>query len=162
MEQFLPLTLRNYKRIKIQNDATRFIFNIYGQQKWEPITPFLKKLHFLPVKFRIKFKIALMVFKCINNIAPDYLSSLIMLRNPNRYSVRMDNDYYLLEMNSFANVKRVEGAFSYQAPEVWNNLPYEIRSLNELSKFKIALKTFYFKCAYLHDDNIQSGSTCLG
>ena len=57
-----------------------------------------EEITFSPVKFRIKFKIALMVFKCMNNIAPDYLSSLIKLRSPNKYSIRLDNEFYLLEI----------------------------------------------------------------
>ena len=101
-----------------------------------------------PLKFRIKLKIVLMVFKCMNNIAPDYLSSLIKLRSPNKYSVRLDNDFYLLEISSFAHLKRAEGAFSYQGPRIWNELPYEIRSLNELSIFKNELKTYHFNLAY--------------
>ena len=45
------LSCSNLQKLqKIQNDATRFIFNIKGKQKWEPITLYLKRLHFLPVK----------------------------------------------------------------------------------------------------------------
>ena len=58
---------------------------------YKALTPYLKKLHFLPVKIRIKFKITFMVFKCMNNIAPDYLSSLI------RYSII--NIVYGMTMN---------------------------------------------------------------
>ena len=111
------------------------------------------KLHFLPVDYRIKFKISLLVFKCINNIAPDYLATLIKLRNPSKYSVRLDDDYFLLEYVS-VNIKRSEGAFSYRAPKIWNKLPYELRSLNDLSKFKRSLKSYYFKAAYSKEMNI--------
>ena len=45
------LSCSNLQKLqKIQYDATRFIFNIKGKQKWEPITLYLKRLHFLPVK----------------------------------------------------------------------------------------------------------------
>ena len=104
------------------------------------------KLHFLPVTYRIQFKIALLVFKCLNNIAPVYLASLIKLRTPNVYNVRLDNDYFKLETTISTNIKRCEGAFSYQAPRIWNELPYQIRSLSELSKS--SLKTHYFNKAY--------------
>ena len=145
------LSCLNVQKLQtIQNDAVRFIFNIKGKDKWKSITPYLKRLNFLPVKFRIQYKIALMVFKCINNIAPDYLSSIIKFRSPNRYSMRMDNDFYLLEIVP-SETKRAKGAFSYQGPRVWNKLPYSIRLLNELSKFKTELKTHYFKLAYRCD-----------
>ena len=95
----------------------------------------------------------------MNNVAPVYLSSLIKLRTPNKYSVRLDNDYFKLESIPATNIKRCEGAFSYQAPLVWNELPYEIRSLNELSKFKRSLKTHYFNLAFKEFDvNTFDGS----
>ena len=84
----------------------------------------------------------------MNNIAPDYLSSLIKLRSPNKYNIWLDNDFYLLEISSFAHLKRAEGAFSYQGPRIWNELPYELRSLTELSILKTVLKTYYFNLAY--------------
>ena len=43
---------------------------------------FLKKFHFLPVKYRINFEIALLVFKCLKHCAPDYLQQLIALHKP--------------------------------------------------------------------------------
>ena len=89
-----------------------------------------------------------MVFKCINNLAPRYLSSLIKLRTANKYSVSLDSDYFLLETVASTNFKRTEGAFSYIAPRIWNDLPYELRSVSELSLFKSGLKTHYFKIAF--------------
>ena len=38
------------------------------------ITPLLVDLHWLPVKFRIEFKIPLIVFKIFKGLAPSYLS----------------------------------------------------------------------------------------
>ena len=119
------------------------IYDMKGKRKWEPITPYLQRLHFLPVLYRIKFKIALLTFKCINNMAPKYLSSLVKLRSVGRYSVRMDSDFYLLENVYLNNIKRTEGAFSFQAPRIWNQLPYEVRSISELTMFKSKLKTYY-------------------
>ena len=105
------------------------------------------KLHFLPVDYRIKFKISLLAMGSLH-----YLATLIKLRNTCKYSVRLD-DYFLLEYVS-VNIKRSEGAFSYQAPKIWNKLPYELRSLNDLSKFKRSLKSYYFKAAYSKEMNI--------
>ena len=38
--------------------------------------PLLKSLHWLPIKFRIQFKICTFVFRCLNDGQPFYLSSL--------------------------------------------------------------------------------------
>ena len=89
----------------------------------------------------------MMVFKCINNFAPEYLSELIKLRELGRHCVRLDNDYFMLEHVMNSNIKRAEGAFSLQAPKIWNDLPYDFRSvLNDLSVFKRKLKTHYGSC----------------
>jgi exonuclease III len=133
---------------KIQNNAVRFIFGIYGKDKWQSITPYLKELHFLPVRFRIKYKIVLLVFKCINNLAPSYLSELVNLRDTKRHSLRKDNDFYWLKVPSAPQFSRTEGAFSHCAPKLWNELPYEIRCLTEIDSFKKELKTHYFNIAF--------------
>ena len=112
--------------------------------------PYLKKLHFLPVKFRIQFKIALLVFKCINNIAPSYLQDLINIRDINIHSLRLDNDFYLLSEPSLPYLTKTYSAFSFIGPSVWNSLPYYIRCVSDLSEFKTSLKTFYFNKAF-HD-----------
>ncbi len=45
-------------------------------RKGAQITLVLKSLHWLPVYFRIDFMVLLMVFKCLNGLAPSYLSDL--------------------------------------------------------------------------------------
>ena len=137
-----------HKLQKIQNNAVRFIFGLYGKKLKEPITPYLKLLHFLPVKFRIKFKIALLVFKCINNLGPEYLKNLIQVREIKRRSSRLDDDFYLLKMPPKCNFSRSEAAFSHQGPLIWNELPFSIRSLTSLAEFKSSLKTHYFNKAF--------------
>ena len=77
---------------KIQNAAVRFIFNLHGNQKRLAVTPFLKDLHFLPVRYRIMFKTAMMVFKCLNNIAPIYLIDLLTPKIVSRYSSKIFAD----------------------------------------------------------------------
>jgi len=38
------------------------------------ITPILHRLHWLPVRQRVAFKLAVLVYKALNNRAPEYLS----------------------------------------------------------------------------------------
>ena len=63
----------------------------------QALSSYLKKLHFLPVQYRIKFKIGLLDFKCLNNMAPKYLQDLITLRQCKKVSSRLDDDYLLLD-----------------------------------------------------------------
>ncbi len=110
--------------------------------------PYLKLLHFLPVRFRIKFKISLLVFKCINTLAPGYLKDLIFLRKTRRRSSRLDDDFFLLSIPPRPNFSKSEGAFSYIGPKTWNELPIGIRSLNCICAFKKALKSHYFSIVF--------------
>ena len=61
---------------RIQNHAARVITKT---RKYDHITPVLKSLHWLPVHYRIIFKIALLVYKSINNLTPTYLKEMIVL-----------------------------------------------------------------------------------
>ena len=54
----------------VQNTATR-IFTL--TKKFDHITPVLIQLHWLPVHFRILFKVLLLVYKALNGMAPLYI-----------------------------------------------------------------------------------------
>ena len=84
---------------RIKNTAARLV--CYNP-KHEYITPTLIRLHWLPVKFRINFKIAMLVYKCIYNKAPKYLSSLIEFRKVSRYSLRSNEGILLLDNSAKA------------------------------------------------------------
>ena len=133
---------------KVQNASVRFIYGLYGNKKWQHISPFLKELHFLPVYYRICFKIATMVFKSLNNISPEYISDMISTTTENSHHTRINEDYFLLSRPPTTRYNKTNGAFSYSAPEVWNVLPYSIRSLTNLAAFKKVLKTHYFNQAF--------------
>ena len=122
--------------------AVRFIFNLTGKRRFLSITPFLEKLHFLPVYARIKFKLCLLVYKCVNGCAPQYLSDL--LTEKILFSIlRSANDYLLLDVKHVQS-RYGQSSFSYAAPYHWNNLPLDIRSSSSVDSFKCALKTFLF------------------
>ena len=133
---------------KVQNSAVRFVYGLYGKRRQEPIKPYLKELHFLPVYYRIRFKIALTVFKCINNLSPSYLSSMVSIRATSSHHVRRDNDYLLLANPPSPRLRVAHGAFSVTAPKVWNTLPYSLRSITNSDVFKKCLKTHLFAQAF--------------
>ena len=55
---------------RVQNAAARLIFQ---ETKYCHVRPLLYNLHWLPVEFRIDFKILLLTYKAINGLAPFYL-----------------------------------------------------------------------------------------
>ena len=65
----------------IQNKAARIITKT---RKYDHITPVLKSLHWLPVDQRITYKIALLVYKSLNDLSPPYLKNILQKYAPSR------------------------------------------------------------------------------
>ncbi len=65
----------------IQNAAARILTRT---RKSEHITPVLRSLHWLPVTFRIDFKVLLLVYKSLNGIGPKYMADILTEYKPNR------------------------------------------------------------------------------
>lgn len=63
----------------VQNYAARLIL---GGLKFHHTAPLLRELHWLPVKHRITFKLLLITFKALHNLAPCYISNLLHLYTP--------------------------------------------------------------------------------
>ena len=77
---------------KVLNAAARVICLI---PKFAHITPVLRELHWLPVKFGVEFKIAILVFKTLKGLAPQYLSEVLVVKPKTRYKL------YLLVYHRF-------------------------------------------------------------
>ena len=127
----------------IQNAAARVLT---GTRKRDHISPVLASLHWLPVKFRIEFKILLLTYKALHGQAPSYLKELIVPYYPTR-TLRSLNAG-LLVVPIVSKSRTGARAFSYQAPLQWNQLPVVVREADTLSTFKSRLKTFLFDKAY--------------
>ncbi len=89
------------------------------------ITPVLMYLHWLPIKFRVDFKIALLVYKALNGMAPQYIADMLSFKLEGRYHLRSD-DRFLLQIPR-TNAKTLgDKAFKHAAPTIWNSLPIYI------------------------------------
>jgi hypothetical protein len=113
-----------------------------GLRKFDHISGTLRKLHWLPVRHRITYKVALLVFKCLHELAPAYLAVDCQLTSmiSNRRHLRSSSTGVL----SAPRTRTAIGARSFAAigPVVWNNLPLEIRCLDSsVELFSKRLKT---------------------
>ena len=66
---------------RVQNIAARILT---GTRKYDHMTPVLYKLHWLPVKYRIEYKIILMTYRALNGLAPNCLQDLLQVYQPAR------------------------------------------------------------------------------
>jgi hypothetical protein len=132
------------KRLElIQNSAARLILK---KKKSDHASPLLKALHWLPIHYRIKFKINLLTYKALHGRAPAYMTELLEQYSPSR-TLRSSSKGLLKEKKSRLK-KAGDRAFSISAPKLWNNLPEDIVKCENVDLFKKALKTYYFKLAY--------------
>lgn len=112
---------------KVQNAAARVVLKL---RKRDPIRQEISKLHWLRVNERVLFKLLILTFKCIHNMAPVELQSLITFRN---------TDTCTLQLVFFDSVHG-RRSFKYASPRLWNSLPIEIRKISLLSNFKSKIK----------------------
>ena len=93
---------------------------------------------------RIIFKINLICFKILNNLAPGYLVDLIHVYEPARY-LRSSSDKGRLVIKPY-NLKTYGlRAFSVIAPILWNDMPIDIRSIDDVNKFKSKLILIFWE-----------------
>ena len=128
---------------RIQNASARVLLKV---PKHNHITQILCDLHWLPLQYRIMFKIVLLTFKCLIGKAPDYLRSFIKVYTPGR--CLRSNTGVLLDIPRLQTKTLGCRSFEYSAPFLWNNLPLSLRSIKLLDHFKQELKTYYFRLAY--------------
>jgi len=81
-------------------------------------------LHWLPVSFRIDFKVVLLVYKSFNGLGPQYIADKLTEDKPNRSLKSLGS--HQLEIPR-VHSKHGEFACSYYASRSWNQLPEEIR-----------------------------------
>ena len=126
------MKLHSIKRLqRVQNTAARVIARI---RKYDHISQTLLELHWLPVEYRIKFKLLLIVFKCIHELAPEYLSKTITRYSP---PVKLrSSEAFPLNLPLSNSVSFGDRAFSIAGPVLWNHLPRKIRQAPSVNCFK--------------------------
>ena len=81
----------------IQHTAARIIrpmcIKRHGRQS---ITAVLRRLHWLPVKWRINYKIVVLVFRALHGLAPAYVSMLITPYEPHRALRSTGSEYIIM------------------------------------------------------------------
>ena len=132
----------------ILRSAARLVLR---KRKFEPITAAMRdKLHWLPVRQRIAYKLCTITYNCLHSTAPSYLSDMLAsvdtveARRRNRSATRHD-----LLVPRYRLARYGQRSFAVAAPATWNALPPELRDFNlGVATFRRHLKTFLFQQAY--------------
>ena len=123
----------------VQNAAARLIT---GRKKRDHITPALQQLKWLPIQSRIKYKILILGYKCLNNQAPSYLADMVSVYSPPR--ALRSADALLLSTSHSNMASWGDRTFASALSTLWNSLPLEIRRSPSLTDFKRDLKRYLF------------------
>ena len=79
--------LPNTEISKLQRFNNAAARTVTFSSKFSHVIPVLCELHWLPVRFRISFKMLLIVFKSLLGQTPLYISNLISVRNRSAYQM---------------------------------------------------------------------------
>ena len=140
---------------RIQNTLARVVTNT---SKFEHITPILKKLHWLPIKQRIDYKLCLLTYKTLQIQQPTYLYNSLSF--PSHSLSTRSSDSSVLSI-PYVRTSLGKKAFSVIAPRLWNSLPPDTRNSLSVSTFRSKLKTHLFKLAFPLEFSPILSSDCL-
>ena len=124
------------------NMTCRVIFRL---TKYECISPYMQKLHWLKVNERITYKLVIFVYQCVKGDAPKYLSDMLAMIHGCHLRTSTFNKLPI----SRSNIAQVHnGLFKSVVPRIWNSLPNDITTCNTMEAFKRKLKTHLFRLSY--------------
>ena len=113
-------------------------------RKFDHITPALIDLHWLPVTFRVQFKLLLFVYKSLHNQSPSYIKDLLSLKPAANYALRSSAQSLLFVPKVNCSTLR-DRAFAHAAPVLWNSLPLTERTSTASPFLKSNLKHFFLR-----------------
>ena len=84
---------------------------------------------------------AVMIYKSLNGLAPDYLSAKFLDRSSVcNYSLRGTEGKLAVPM---PHTNYMKNSFSYSGAVLWNSLPIELRQANSLTAFRAGCERFF-------------------
>ena len=158
---FLSCTKSVLDRLqRVQNAAARLVLRA---KRYDSATPMFYQLHWLKVPERIEFKSCLTTFKCLNNLAPSYLSDfcLPLSTNSTRMNLRSSESGKLF-IPKCKTVYYGDKSFPVAGPRLWNDLPNTVRSSQSVDAFKRNLKTHLFMRSYSTFSQLLNSLVLLG
>ncbi len=121
---------------KIQFRALRFVYDDYESD----YNTLLARAKMPTLELSRQRALCAEVFKCINNLAPQYMCNLFKLRDK---SIHNTKSVKALVQSHYNKVKVGFKTFVNYSTHLWNNLPSNIRASTDLETFKAMINTWY-------------------
>ena len=116
---------------------------VLGKTRYDSSTACLKQLHWLPVKFQIKFKILCLMHRVDNDSAPVYLHKMVTKKVFYRQTRHAITPGSLYEIQLIGKRTFQARAFSVSGQTEWNNLLSTSELLLTMNKSEKSLKHTY-------------------
>ena len=115
---------------KLQNRAARVLtFSSYDADA----NRLIRQLDWRDLNTQFQIQKSIMVYKSLNGLVPEYLSSKFVKRNETRYSLRDSVNKLFVP---FPRTNFMKNSFTYSGAVLWNSLPCHVREAESLSQFK--------------------------
>lgn len=99
----------------------------------------LEGLQWMSVRQKLDMNVLVIVFKMKHNMYPTYLCDKICLNNEfHNYNLRNVLDFRL----QFLRSNNSQNMITYEALKMYNELPNELKSIDNLKKFRIEIAKF--------------------
>ena len=140
----MVIGLWTHRLLSVQNAAARLICNsdasITSQMHWSAC-------HWLRNPERIIYKIAVLTFKVLHGITPDYLGPVVRVADlPGRRAFcSAGTNRLVVPPFKLSTIGR-----AFPGPQAWNSLPEDVTSAPSLSTFRQRLKTYLFRLLFPH------------
>ena len=115
---------------RVQNCLARVVTKA---PRFSRSVPILKRLYWLPVKFRIQFKICAITFRTLKENQPTYLADLLVRPKCSKYLCSTNSNRFVAPR---IKTKTGSRAFSISGPALWNALPVPIRNAKTILTFR--------------------------
>ena len=128
-----------------QNHSARILTRTRDRR--QHMTPILQELHWLPIDYRIRYKVLLFIHFAFHNVkCPMYMRAFIQFYQPLPHLRSAAEPMRLSPIH--ANTRTGHNSLLCKGFKLWNDLPCSLRALTSTHCFKQRLKTVLFRSFY--------------
>jgi len=126
---------------RLQNQGARIVSNNFDfiNHRGEEL---VKGLNWLPFEKRFKYLISVQMFKVLHGMAPSYLTDVFTLDKDIVTRQTRQNEAFHMHVPQYKS-EYFHKSLTVKGPQIWNQMPTDIRSLSTLEQFKKHSKNFF-------------------
>ena len=139
------ITLQNYQ--KVQNWAEEITL---CRRRQDSSMEALFDLHWLPITYRINFKIGCLVLKALHDQALSYICDLLTRQHFwfNTKAAALSKNVIQLKVPQTKMYSFEDKSFSVYGPHLWNGLPIELGTISDYMLFTKHFQIYLFSIAF--------------